>query len=126
MVIRSIYFTRPELTCLPLHFFYPIADKRFCLLQSIDPTRATIVVTNIHSEVISAFKKCQKYSSRQSRFRVFMLQENIFFKKQIAMDSLWLKSKLLLQIMCTFTPLGNKTCLVSKLEKDIWLALFSM
>lgn len=116
----AVRFSKAELQKLHIHFFHPNVQKLYNLLKRARPDDVGADTKTALEEIAASCHNCQSHRSNPYRFPVSILEEEIKFNHEVAVDLMWLKGNPILHIVDTQTRFQNAILLKGESARDVW------
>lgn len=108
---------------LQLHFFHPIRRKLHTLLLHAVPARVSTSTWAALDRITAECKYRRLFSTPPSRSQASIPLDQRLFNYEVAVCFVWLESRPVLHVICTYTTFQRATVLRPKSVEDIWAAL---
>lgn len=100
---RAIYWTETELGRLHLHFYHPIDGKHFNLFRRVRPEGTPATALENLTDISAGCDTFQVLHTPPFGFHLSLPEERLRFNTEVAIDLVWLYSKLVPHVIDTHT-----------------------
>lgn len=118
--IKSCNYKKRDLTKLNHHLKQSSSGKLYSLIEKKYPEKANHDTRQILERILESCEKCNENCIQPFISRESILEENIMFNRQIAMDHMWINGKAVLHIVDVETNYWNAIFINWKLRLDLW------
>lgn len=117
---RAVYWSKPELTKLHLHFYHPSARKLLQGLARARPNETAPVVLDALKRIWDVCSTCQELHAPPFRFRVSIPENSLRFNAEVYIYLLWINKRPILHVVEIQRSYQNAAFVVGKTAENLW------